>query len=1067
MAGFFIQRPILAWVIAIVIMLIGGAATTTLPVEQYPTIAPPSVRVSATYPGASADTVAKTVTQVIEQKLSGIDNLLYMSSTSSNAGQATINLTFAPGTNADIAQVQVQNKVTQASASLPETVQEQGVQVAKASSNFLMIVALSSPGGTLNSIDLGNVIATQIEDPLTQLSGVGDVTLFGAEHAMRIWLNPVRLKSVGLTASDVTTAITNQNVQLSVGELGGAPATDTQAINATIASSSLLTTPEQFGNILLRVNADGSKVLLKDVARVEVGGDSYDTSSRSDGKPAAALAIKLSTGANAMSTAKKVRAKLAELQSQLPKDVAISYPYDSTPFVKISIEEVVKTLFEAVILVFLVMYLFLQNLRATLIPTIVVPVALLGTLGVMSAIGFSINVLSMFAMVLAIGLLVDDAIVVVENVERIMADEKLGPKAATKKAMGQITGALVGVTTVLTAVFIPMAFFSGSTGAIYRQFSVTIVSAMVLSVLLALTLTPALCATLLTPASAEQHARRGFLGAFNRMFEKGNAGYSATLARVVAKPARWMIAYALIAGIVALLFVTLPSSYLPEEDQGSIMVSVSAPVGTPASSTLKTVQAVEQYFLKQPAVAHVMTVNGFSFNGQGQNNAFAFVQLKDWGQRGSNDSAQAVIDRANAAFAKRRDAQIFVMNQPAIQGLGTQSGLDFEIEDRSGQGHDKLLSARNRFMALAAKEPSLAMTRPAGLEDTPQLYVDIDREKASALGLSISDVDTTLSTAFGSSYVNNYIDTGRIQKVYVQADARYRMMPSDIGQWYVRADSSSSSASSSSSGSSSSTSSSSTTTSYDGKMVPFSAFSSTRWTFGPPQIERYNRELAMEMSAQTSPGVSTGQAMKAVEEIAQQLPSGFGIEWTGQSYQEVLAGSQATYLYAISLIVVFLCLAGLYESWSVPLAVILVVPIGVLGALAAAHLRGLSNDVYFKVGLLTTIGLSTKNAILIVEFAKDLQAQGRGLLDATLEAAHLRLRPILMTSLAFVFGVLPLVISTGAGSAARHAIGTGVAGGMIAATVLAIFFVPVFFIVVRRLFNEHGHDGVQRDEEQA
>ncbi|MBL3961171.1 efflux RND transporter permease subunit [Burkholderia sp. KCJ3K979] len=1040
MAGFFILHPVLAWVIAIVIMLIGGAASTTLPVEQYPTIAPPSVRVSATYPGASADTVAKTVTQVIEQKLSGIDNLMYMSSTSSNAGQATINLTFEPGTNADIAQVQVQNKVTQASASLPETVQEQGVQVAQASSNFLMIVALSSPGGTLNSIELGNVIATQIEDSLTQLTGVGDVTLFGAEHAMRIWLNPVRLKSVGLTASDVTTAITNQNAQLSVGELGGAPATDAQAINAIIASSSLLTTPGQFGNILLRVNADGSKVLLKDVARIEVGGDSYDTSSRSDGKPAAALAIKLSTGANAMSTAKKVRAKLAELQPQLPKDVAISYPYNSTPFVKISIEEVVKTLFEAVILVFLVMYLFLQNLRATLIPTIVVPVALLGTLGVMSAIGFSINVLSMFAMVLAIGLLVDDAIVVVESVERIMADEKLTPKAATKKAMGQITGALVGVTTVLTAVFIPMAFFSGSTGAIYRQFSVTIVSAMVLSVLLALTLTPALCATLLKPASAEQHARRGFLGAFNRMFEKSNARYSATLARVVAKPARWMIAYALIADIVALLFVTLPSSYLPEEDQGSIMVSVSAPVGTPASSTLKTVQAVEQYFLKQPAVAHIMTVNGFSFNGQGQNNALAFVQLKDWGRRGANDSAQAVINRANAAFAKRRDAQIFVMNQPAIQELGTQSGLDFEIEDRSGQGHDKLLSARNRFMALAAKEPSLAMTRPAGLEDTPQLYVDIVREKASALGLSISDIDTTLSTAFGSSYVNNYIDTGRIQKVYVKADAPYRMMPSDIGQWYVRADSSSSS-SSSSSGSSSSTS-----TSYDGRMVPFSVFSRTRWTFGPPQIERYNRELAMEMSAQTAPGVSTGQAMQAVEKIAQQLPSGFGIEWTGQSYQEVLAGSQATYLYAISLIVVFLCLAGLYESWTVPFAVILMVPIGVLGALLGAHLRGLSNDVYFKVGLLTTIGLSTKNAVLIVEFAKNLQVQGKSVAEAVLEAADLRLRPILMTSLAFVFGVFPLVIST------------GVAGGMIAATVLAIFFVPVFFVVVRKLFGASRRD---------
>ncbi|MEX3687509.1 efflux RND transporter permease subunit [Paraburkholderia sp. BR14263] len=1075
MAGFFIQRPILAWVVAIVIMLIGAAATTTLPIEQYPTIAPPSVQVTATYPGASADTVAKTVTQVIEQKLSGIDNLLYMSSTSSGAGQATINLTFRPGTNPDIAQVQVQNKVTQATASLPETVQEQGVQVAKASSDFLMIVALSSPGGTLDSIDLGNVIATQIEDPLTQINGVGDVTLFGAQHAMRIWLDPVKLRSFGVTASDVTTAVTNQNVQLSVGELGGAPATDSQAINATISASSLMTTADQFGDILLRVNSDGSKVRLKDVARVEVGGDSYDTSSRLDGKPAAALAVKLSTGANAMAVAKAVRAKLVELQPQLPKDVAIAYPYDSTPFVKISIEEVMKTLFEAVILVFLVMYLFLQNLRATLIPTIVVPVALLGTLGVMSAIGFSINVLSMFAMVLAIGLLVDDAIVVVENVERIMAEEKLDAKAATKKAMSQITGALVGVTTVLTAVFIPMAFFSGSTGAIYRQFSVTIVSAMVLSVLLAMTLTPALCASLLNPSAVEHAQSRGLLGAFNRFFTKSNARYSTTLARVVARPARWMLGYALIAGVVGILYVTLPSSYLPEEDQGSIMVSISAPVGTPSSKTLQTVAAVEQYFLKQPAVTHVMAVNGFSFNGQGQNNALAFVQLKDWSQRGSNDSAQAVINRANAVFAGNRDAQIFVMNEPAIHGLGTQSGLDFEIEDRAGQGHDKLLKARNQFLALAAKEPSLAMTRSAGLEDTPQLYVDIDRERASAFGLSIADVDTTISTAFGSAYVNNYIDTGRIQKVYVQADAPYRMMPDDIGQWYVRADSSSSSTSSSSSSSSSSTSASTSTTSttstttsgYDGQMVPFSAFATTRWTFGPPQIERYNRELAMQMSAQPAPGVSTGQAMAAVENLARQLPTGFGIEWTGQSYQEVLAGSQATYLYAISLIVVFLCLAGLYESWSVPLAVILVVPIGVLGALLGAHLRGLSNDVYFKVGLLTTIGLATKNAILIVEFAKDLQEQGRGLVEATLEAAHQRLRPILMTSLAFVFGVLPLVISTGAGSAARHAIGTGVAGGMIAATALAIFFVPVFFIVVRRLFKEHGDgEAVQHAKDQ-
>ncbi|MDP9650982.1 efflux RND transporter permease subunit [Paraburkholderia caledonica] len=1053
MAEFFIKRPILAWVMAIVIMLVGAAAVTTLPIAQYPTIAPPSVQVTATYPGASADTVAATVTQVIEQKLSGIDNVLYMSSTSSSAGQATITLTFSPGTNADIAQVQVQNKVSQATPTLPQTVQEQGVQVAKASTNFLLIVALSSPGGTWNSVDLGNIIATQIEDPLAQLNGVGDVTLFGAQHAMRIWLNPVKLHSYGLTTSDVTTAITNQNVEISSGQVGGSPATDSQAINATIRSSSLLTTADQFANILLRVNTDGSRVLLKDVARVEVGGDSYDTSSRLNGKPASALAIKLATGANALDAANAVRAKLAEIQPQLPKDVAVSYPYDTTPFVRISIEEVVKTLFEAVVLVFLVMYLFLQNVRATLIPTIVVPVALLGTFGVMSMIGFSINVLSMFAMVLAIGLLVDDAIVVVENVERIMSEEKLEPKEATHKAMGQITGALIGVTTVLTAVFIPMAFFAGSTGAIYRQFSITIVAAMLLSVMLALTLTPALCATLLKRADVEHHEKRGFFGWFNRWFDKSNTGYSSSLARVVARPARYMILYGLIACVMALLYVTLPSSFLPDEDQGYFIVSISAPAGTPASRTLKTVEAVEQYVLKdEPGVKQIIAINGFSFNGEGQNNAIAFVELKDWSQRGSHDSAQAIIARANQHFAGNRDARTFVLNPPAIQELGTQSGLDFEIEDRGGAGHDKLLTARNQFLGMASQDPTLAMVRPSGLEDTPELQVDIDREKANALGLSISDVNDTLQTAFGSSYVNNYIDTGRVQKVYVQSDAPYRMMPTDLGNWYVKA-----SGSSSSSSSSSSSTSTTSTTGYDSMMVPFSSFTKSHWTFGPPQIERYNRQLAMGISAATRPGVSTGEAMTVVEQLAHKLPPGFALEWTGQSYQEKQAGSQATMLYAISLVVVFLCLAGLYESWSVPLAVLLVVPLGVLGALLAAHGRGLSNDIYFKVGLLTTVGLSTKNAILIVEFAKDLQAQGHGLVDAVLEAAHMRLRPILMTSLAFVFGVLPLVISTGAGAGARHAIGTGVTGGMIAATVLAIFFVPVFFVVVRKLFKEHGH----------
>ncbi|CAH2901890.1 MAG: RND efflux system, inner membrane transporter [uncultured Paraburkholderia sp.] len=1057
MAGFFINRPILAWVIAIVIMMIGGASIETLPVEQYPSVAPASVQITATYPGASAETVATTVTQVIEQKLSGIDHLLYMSSTSSSVGQARITLTFQQGTNADIAQVQVQNKVEQATSSLPETVQEQGVQVAKAANSFLMIVSLSSSDNSMSSIDLGNVIATQIEDPLTQIDGVGDVTLFGAQHAMRIWLDPVKLQAVGLATSDVTTAITNQNVQLSVGQIGGSPSTKTQALNATISASSLLTTPEQFGAILLRVNSDGSKVMLKDVARIEVGADDYSTDSRLNGKPAASLAVKLASGANAMSVAKAVRAKLNELSPQLPRNVVVDYPYDTTPFVRISIEEVVKTLIEAVLLVFVVMYVFLQNLRATLIPTIVVPVALLGTFGVMSAVGFSINVLSMFGMVLAIGLLVDDAIVVVENVERLIAEEGLSPIEATRRAMEQITGALIGITTVLIAVFIPMAFFSGTTGAIYRQFSITIVAAMLLSVFLALTLTPALCATLLKRSDVEHHAKRGLLGWFNRVLSRGTDRYDSAVAHVIGKPMRYMVVYALIAGVVALLFVKLPSSYLPDEDQGIIITSVSAPVGTPASQTLEVVKKVEAYYRSQPEVDQLITLTGFSFNGSGQNNALAFVKLKDWSaRRGSNGSAAAVIQRANMHFAASHEAQVFAVNPPAIQELGTQSGLDFELEDRAGQGHDKLMAARQQLMALAAKDSALSGMRPGGLEDTPQFHVDIDREKASALGLSIADVNDTLQTAFGSSYVNNYVDTGRIQKVYVQADAPYRMMPSDVGRWYVKSGTSSTSSSTSSSSSASSTTSTSTTSGYDGQMVPFSAFATGKWTFGPPQIERFNRTLAMEMTAQTGANASTGEAMTAVDALVKKLPAGYGIDWTGQSYQERMAGSQAIYLYAISLIVVFLCLAGLYESWSIPIAVILVVPLGVLGAVLGAHIRCLSDDIYFKVGLLATIGLSTKNAILIVEFAKDLQAQGRSLIKATIEAARLRLRPILMTSLAFVFGVLPLVISTGAGSASRHAIGTGVMGGMIAATVLAIFFVPVFFVVVRRLFGEHG-----------
>jgi len=1065
MSRFFIHRPILAWVIAIVIMMIGAAAIMSLPVEQYPSIAPPSIRIVANYPGASAETLATTVTQVIEQDLSGIDNLLYMSSTSSSSGTSTITLSFKAGTNADVAAMQVQNKVQEANASLPTAVQNQGVQVTKSTSNFLFIVSLSSTDGTRNAIDLGNLIATRLEDPVTSISGVGTVTLFGAQHSMRIWLNPQKLHSFGLMPSDVTTAITDQNTQLSLGQIGGTPATSEQVINATITSPGILKTVDQFSNILLRVNSNGSRVYLKDVARIEVGGDSYDTSSRVGGQPAAAMAIQLSTGANALDVAKAVKAKLAVLQKSLPKNVAIDYPYDTTPFISISVEEVVKTLIEAVVLVFLVMYLFLGNLRATLIPTIIVPVALLGTFGLMSVIGFSINVLSLFALVLAIGLLVDDAIVVVENVERILHEERLTPVEATIKAMGQIGGALVGVTTVLVAVFIPMAFMSGSTGAIYKQFSLTITSAMVLSVLLALTLTPALCATMLKPASEEHQQKKGFFAWFNRKFSGASNSYSNAVGKIVVRPVRSILVYVVICLVAGLMYWKLPSSFLPTEDQGFILTSIGLPPGNDASQTLAVSKEVEQYYLSNPNVSKIILVNGFSFNGSGQNNAMAFVRLKDWSERkNANQQAGAFIDAANAHFASIKNAQIFVMNPPAIQSLGNYSGLDFELEDQAGLGHDALTSARNQLMAAAAKNSNLMGVRPAGMLDAPQYEVDIDYLKAAALGVTASNINSTLETAFGSSYVNNYIDTGRIQKVYVQGDAPNRMMPYDIGTWYVLATtntsssstSSSSSSSSSASSSSSSSSTGSSNTSYDSQMVPFSSFATGHWTSGSPQVERYNRALAFEMMAQPGPGVSSGTAMTELQNLVDKLPAGIGMEWTGESYQENLAGSQAYYLYALSIIVVFLCLAGLYESWSVPISVILVVPLGIVGALAAAHLRGLSDDIYFKVGLLTTVGLATKNAILIVEYAKAEQEAGRSLLAAVRNAALLRFRPIVMTSLAFGFGVLPLAISTGAGAASRRGLGTGVLGGVIAATVLVVLLVPVFFVIVRKMFGEGG-----------
>ncbi|MDR5782396.1 efflux RND transporter permease subunit [Caballeronia sp. LZ065] len=1045
LSRFFIHRPVLAWVIAIVVMMIGALSLRTLPVEQYPNIAPPTIRISATYPGASADTLATTVTQVIEQDMVGIDNLDYMSSSSSSAGTATITLTFKSGTNADVAAMQVQNKVQEANASLPTVVQEEGIQITKTSADILMVISLTSTDGRMNAIDLGNLLATRVEDPLTQISGVGQVMLFNAQHAMRVWLDPVKLRSVGLMPSDVTTAIGYQNAQLSVGQIGGAPQTDTQAINATIVTKGFLKTSDEFGNVLLRVNSDGSRVVLKDVGRVEVGGDSYGMTSRLNGKPAASMGIQLASGANALTVAKAVKAELAVLQKQMPGGVKVTVAHDTTPFISASISEVVKTLIEAVVLVFLVMYLFLGNLRATLIPTIVVPVALLGTFALMAAVGFTINVLSLFALVLAIGLLVDDAIVVVENVERLLSAGST-PLEATVQAMSEIGGALVGVTAVLTAVFIPMAFMSGSTGEIYRQFSLTITSAMLLSVLLALTLTPALCATLLRPVDPG-HQRRGFFAWFERTFEKGTRRYERAVTKLVARPLRSMLPYALICGVAALLYWNLPSSFLPDEDQGTLMTLITLPAGSSSVQTNVVEKQVESYYTSLPDVEDIIMLDGFSFSGEGQNMAMAMVRLKNWSQRtGRGHTAAEIIGAANRHFAGNHTAQVFAMNPPAVHGLGTYSGVDFELKDMAGLGHAALTAAKQKLIAMASKNRNIEGMRAAGMADEPQYEVDIDYLKAAALGVSAQNIDNTLQTAFGSSYVNNYVDSGRIQKVYVQALPQYRMMPADIGKWFVTSANAAATAA---------TTTTTTTTSYDGQMVPFSAFATGHWTTGAPQVERYNRSLSMEMTAQSPEGISSGDTMKAVETLVAKLPQGIGMEWTGESYQQQLAGAQATYLYALSLIVVFLCLAGLYESWSVPFSVILVVPLGIVGALIAAHVRGFSDDIYFKVGLLTTIGLATKNAILIVEYAKSLLERGHGLRQAAIEAAHLRLRPIVMTSLAFGFGVLPMALASGAGAASRESLGTGVLGGVIAATLLAIVFVPVFFVLVK---------GMGRDE---
>ncbi|CAJ1903807.1 Multidrug efflux pump subunit AcrB [Aeromonas salmonicida] len=1040
MARFFIDRPIFAWVIALVIMLAGSLAIIGLPIAQYPSIAPPAVGISASYPGASAKTVEDSVTQIIEQNMTGLDHLLYMSSQSDSSGNVSVTLTFQAGTDPDIAQVQVQNKLQQAMSLLPQEVQQQGIRVQKTSSSFLMVAAFISGDGSMNNDDLADYVVANIKEPLSRLDGVGDITLFGSQYSMRVWLDPNKLTRVQMTPIDVQNAIKAQNAQVAFGKVGGTPSVESQQFTATIMGQTRLSTVEEFNNILLRVNQDGSKVRLQDVARVELAGENYDADALYNGQSTAAVAIKLATGANALDTAEKIRGKLDELSAYFPANMKVVYPYDTTPSVQISIEEVVQTLIEAIFLVFCVMYLFLQNFRATLIPTIAVPVVLLGTFGVMSAFGFSINTLTMFGLVLAIGLLVDDAIVVVENVERLMSEEDLSPLEATRKSMTQITGALVGIALVLSAVFVPMAFFGGSTGAIYRQFSLTIVSAMVLSVLVALILTPALCATLLKPIKhGEFGAQRGFFGWFNRAFDSGANRYQSGVRKVIKQGARYSIIYVAMLAVLAVLFMRMPTSFLPEEDQGVIMSMVQLPVGATKQRTEVVLADMRDYFLKNEKdnVDSVLTVAGFSFAGSGQNSGMAFIKLKDWKERSSPDrSANAIIGRAMGYLFSIKEAQVFAFNLPPIPELGTATGFDFYLQDRAGLGHDKLMAARNQLLGMAAQDPNLERVRPNGMEDTPQLDVKIDYEKALAQGLSISDINSTLSTAWGSSYVNDFVDRGRVKKVYLQADAPFRMNPEDLKLWYVR--------------------------NSTGQMVPFSAFASTEWSFGSPRLERYNGVSAMEIVGEAAPGKSTGDAMAAIEQMVKQLPEGIGIEWTGLSLQERQAGSQAPALYAISLLVVFLCLAALYESWSIPFSVMLVVPLGVLGAILAATMRGLENDVYFQVGLLTTIGLSAKNAILIVEFAKELYDKGMGLGEAVVEAARLRLRPILMTSLAFILGVLPLVISSGAGASSRNAIGTGVMGGMISATVLAIFFVPLFFVLVTRHFTKHNSQ-----EEQA
>jgi multidrug efflux pump len=1043
MSKFFIDRPIFAWVIALVIMLVGALAILNLPINQYPAIAPPAIAIQVTYPGASAQTVQDTVVQVIEQQLNGIDNLRYVSSESNSDGSMTITATFNQGTNPDTAQVQVQNKLNLATPLLPQEVQQQGIRVTKAVKNFLMVIGLVSEDGSMAKEDLANYIVSNMQDPISRTSGVGDFQVFGAQYAMRIWLDPAKLNNFQLTPGDVKTAVAGQNVQISSGQLGGLPAVKNQQLNATIIGKTRLQTAEQFGNVLLKVNQDGSQVRIRDVGTVGLGAENYSVDAQFNGKPASGLAIKLATGANALDTAKAIRATVAKLEPFFPPGMKAVYPYDTTPVVSESITGVVHTLGEAIILVFLVMYLFLQNIRATIITTMTVPVVLLGTFGILAAAGFTINTLTMFGMILAIGLLVDDAIVVVENVERVMAEEKLSPRDATIKSMGQIQGALVGIAMVLSAVLLPMAFFGGSTGVIYKQFSITIVSAMALSVLVALIFTPALCATMLAPIDHEKHGqpRRGFFGWFNRTFDRSVLSYERGVGNMLKHKIPALLVYALIFAGMIWMFTRIPSAFLPEEDQGVIFAQVQTPAGSSAARTQDVLDKAREYLLTEEsgAVKSVFTVNGFNFAGRGQSSALAFILLKPWDERNSDNSVFALAKRAQAHFGTFRDALSFAVVPPSVLELGNATGFDLYLQDQGGVGHAKLMEARNMFLGMASQSKILAGVRPNGLNDEPQYQLVIDDERASAQGVSLTDINTTLSIAFGGNYVNDFIDRGRVKKVYVQGQPNARMKPEDLKKWYVRNSA--------------------------GTMVPFDSFATGQWVYGSPKLSRYNGVPAEEVLGTPAPGYSSGQAMAEVEAIVKKLPAGIGYSWTGLSYEERLSGSQAPALYAISILMVFLCLAALYESWSIPIAVILVVPLGVIGALMATSLRGLSNDVFFQVGLLVTVGLAAKNAILIVEFAKELHEQGKGLVEATIEACRMRLRPIIMTSMAFILGVVPLSISTGAGSGSQHSIGTGVIGGMITAVVLAIFWVPLFFVAISSLFKgKQKQHAISHDE---